>query len=556
MHIGVPQGDQVPLLNLLPCDAICSILVLRYLDSVNQIYPIVPRAAFHEELKQFYRDRSAASEGWLALLGGIVAIGYYITILPFPDGSFIPDRAKLVELSTIAQQMAFSAASKTHRPPMVVFQALLIAIINKRLQFQWIDSNDSLSSLLGVAQRLCFSMGLHRDPRLAKNALQQDDAILREKLFCTYLILEFQHSLESGIPFLLRPSDFDVRNPGGFGSLRDKHLCEFMRAFPALAAGLQLTHSNATKPRPGEVNKILHQLQAATKNSVHVASSSDGPEIEAVRRLQAAFVPTLANRLHVALLNVLLEHGTPAIRQQVTTDMYKPPLAILDQLNDLMETAEKEQEPDVRSALQKIIWSATRSASFNAGSYLLCFLKAALCDQTLLTLRGPPSMAHESSFIFRKLRALVDWAAKTFDWGSYQPIKETGGFNAYLYAVEALYRVYVETGSCDPDLMSENGAVVVDAMGSGIEDIYERAGLRIGPGENPVVALPKSLGGRKISQTTSTPDFMLNDLDPLFFEQWDWPWQDLIPNSETSWSTPANQSLSDGTMNGYEMGQG
>ncbi|KAF2157045.1 hypothetical protein K461DRAFT_317207 [Myriangium duriaei CBS 260.36] len=551
MSVGDPSHiDDTPILNALPGDDECLVLVQRFLDSVNQIFPVVPRASFVRELHQFFADRSAASEAWVALLTAIIAVGYDISIHPLPNGTYNPDRDRLYQLTRMAQNATFAAAAKTHRPPLTVFQALLAVIIAKRFHFHWIDSNDGLSGLLGVAQRLAFSIGLHRDPRLAKQSFEAEDSLLREKVFSTYLLLEFHHSLECGHPFLLRPSDFDVRNPGGLSSPKDRHLSEFMKIFPTLATGLQFTHSNNYKPHTSEITQILQSFIAAADRLAVRPGTQETTVVSIIEMIQSSIVPTLVNRLHVAMLNIIMEHGAPDFRQRVTNDMYKPAFAIIDLMDTLMNIVNKIPVAEVRSGLQKIVFMTMRSSLYNACAYLLLFLKLSLSDTTLLNLRGPTSAALDSSFVLRKLRTMAEWSTCGFTW-SFQLIKEGGGFNAYLHAVQALYRIYVETGTCDLDILSADGVKVIEAMAKGIEETYERAGYTLGPGDQPVVAIPENLRG-STSSVQESPTSFLNELDPLFFENWDWPWTDLIAGSESSWSTPATHDKVDNQFDWYE----
>lgn len=492
------------------------------------------------DLEQFFANRAAARESWLALLAGILAIGYDIPIIPLPDGTLGASRERLYQLTCVAQRMAFTAATQTHRPPLSSFQALLAVILAKKLHFEWIDGNNGLSGLLGLAQRLVFTMGLHRDPRLAQNAFEAEDRLLREKVFSTYLILEYQQSLETGIPFLLRPADFDVRNPGGPDSLKDKHLADFMKVFPTLAKGLHITHSANTKVRQDEVAAILQALSTSDKPAT--ARTKVKPA-EVIEQLVTSFVPNTVNRLHVALLDILLEQGTADIRQRLTTDMYKPAFALIDQYIDTMKSVETIVQPDVREALQKVVYMCMRTSMFNAACYVMVFLKLSLSDSSLLSLRGPASAALDSSFVFRKLRSVAEYSACGFTW-SFQVIKETAGFNAHLNAVQALYRIYVETGEGDPDLLSEDGQKIIAAMAKGLEDTYERAGMTIGPGDEPTVDLPPSLTASRGSNSNSPNDFFKH-MDPLLFENWDWPWTDLVGDADTMWSTPGKQSWPD-----------
>lgn len=256
-----------------------------------------------------------------------------------------------------------------------------------------------------------------------------------------------------------------------------------------------------------------------------------------VEMLQASIVPSLANRLHVALLEILLEQGTAEYRQQLTTDMYKPAFAVLDTFDKLMTATSKLTSEEEKAGMQKIIYLSMRSHIWNAGAYLLVFLKNSLSDATLLTLRGPSAAALDSSLIFRKLRTMSEWCYSGVGW-SFQLIKATSGLNAYLGAVQALYRIYVETGVSDPDLNGEKGNAVIEAMAVGVETTFERAGIVPLPGQEPIMDVPPD--NYQIGDIDPSQMGIMDSLDPLLFQGWEWPWTDLVAGNDMSWPTPGS----------------
>lgn len=152
------------------------------MDTVNRIYPIVNPSTFNRELHRFLVDRSSVSDSWLALLAVILAIGYDLPVGPMPDSTFDSSRDKLLQLTKIAHYATCAAAAKTHRPSLTTLQALIGVIIARRLHFEWLDANNSVTGLLALAQRLIFTMGLHRDSRLARKSLELEDGPIRESV--------------------------------------------------------------------------------------------------------------------------------------------------------------------------------------------------------------------------------------------------------------------------------------------------------------------------------------------------------------------------------------
>lgn len=193
------------LLAVIPGDNECRILVNRFLGSINEVFPIVNRSVFEDEIHAFLLDRTSVSHRWLALLASVLALGYVVPVLPLVDGGYArrPDRAE--PLANLAQQHAFVVAASYHRNHLATFQTLLALIIFKNSSFGWVDGNNGIAGLLGLASRLVFTLGLHCDPSVAVEKLSDEVSSIRRKVrkIHRYVSSNCQLAFKSSIPELV-----------------------------------------------------------------------------------------------------------------------------------------------------------------------------------------------------------------------------------------------------------------------------------------------------------------------------------------------------------------
>ncbi|KAF2226010.1 hypothetical protein BDZ85DRAFT_247967 [Elsinoe ampelina] len=518
---AIPGESQQSLLTNIPGDNECRILVNRFLGSINEMVPIVERAVFEEELFLFLQNRDAVTHSWLALLASILALGYVTPVLPLADGGYALKRDKADDLALLAQQHAFSASAATHRSPLATIQALLALVVFKLLSFGWSDGNNGIAGMLGLSQRLVFCLGLHRDPNMAMKVMDDREASIRRTIFVTYTRLEYLHCLETGMPFLLRPSDFDVDVGHQAQERRDDHGAEFMEMLPVLAKSLQLTFSSRSGMPEDEVRELLEDLRngslAASPHPQPVDESSQGL-LSTIRNSMNAI---LFYRTHVALLGLLLEQEDSALRTRLTQDMVTPALQVLDIFNALFDTVARTVSPECVKGWQILLMSFIRVTIDNAIGYLLTFLQKSLADPTLLALRGISPAALDSSHIFRKIRLALKTKRCTMDL-SFSCIRENVAFPALLRSVEVRYRLFVEKGLVDVELDSPEGRAVVNSLAETMDEMLDEATRALESSRNIV----------QQEEWNSFADLSSGDQLTLL-NDWDWPWYSVMP--DTMW---------------------
>ncbi|KAG8632018.1 hypothetical protein KVT40_001158 [Elsinoe batatas] len=518
---AIPRDAQQSLLASVPGDNECRILVNRFLGSVNEMTPIVERTVFEEELFLFLQDRDAVTQSWLALLVSILALGYVTPVLPLADGGYALKRDKADQLAVLAQQHAFSASAATHRSPLTTLQTLLALVVFKLLSFGWSDGNNGIAGILGLSQRLVFCLGLHRDPTMAIKVLEDREANIRRTIFGTYIRLEYLHCLETGMPFLLRPSDFDVTARSTTRNGSDDHQAEFMQMLPVLASALQLTSSSRSGMSEHEVKALLEDLKARSSATNSAQRPSNEPGHDVLSTIQASMNAILFYRTHVAMLGLILEQEDGALRPRLTQDMVTPALQVLDIFTALFDTITARVAPESVKGWQILLMSFIRVTIYNAIGYLLTFLQKSLVDPTLLALRGTSPAALDSSHIFRKIRLALKTTRCTIGL-SFSCVRENVAFPAILRSVEVRYRLFVEKGLVDVDLASPEGQVVVDSLAETMDEMLNEA----------TQALESSRNTFQQEEWNSFADLPSGDQLTLLNE-WDWPWYSVM--SDTMW---------------------
>ncbi len=167
---------------LLPCETICTVLINRFLSTLNVAYPVVESMAIHEDMEDFWKTREPKYPMWLACVLAVLGIGYQMPVLAFPHNIEVPNGQMMGKnIITKVTQFVYSFSTKLRRPDTVTFQCFLLLIIVQKLYMEHPDGSDAITGLLSIAGKLAFSMGLHRDPGMFPQ-LQAAEIRLRRKV--------------------------------------------------------------------------------------------------------------------------------------------------------------------------------------------------------------------------------------------------------------------------------------------------------------------------------------------------------------------------------------
>lgn len=342
----------------------------------------------------------------------------------------------------------------------------------------------------------------------------------------TYIRLEYTHCLESGMPFLLRPSDFAVL------PVIPDHQADFMQLFPTLTRAVQLTHSDHSGLPESEIQDLLSSLQSAASWVQRTNHEATDPVHIVKLSVQSSFNALALHRTHVALLALLLEQDDPHLRSRLSSDMISPALSLLDTFGTLFDTIEEHAAAESIKGWKVLVMAFVRNSVFNAMSYLLTFLSRSLADPSLLALRGSSHAALDSAHVFRKIRLTLRRCTCTLDV-SIQCVKENVAYSAYLKCVEERYRLFVEKGLADIDLASEQGRIVMESLGQTMNEMLDLA-------EEALQHNQSTFRLDVLEKPTDKLD-SFNDLSNgeqlTLMDDWDWPWYNTLP--DIIWSQSA-----------------
>ena len=313
------------------------------------------------------------------------------------------------------------------------------------------------------------------------------------KVYATYVLLDYYHSLQCGMPFLLRPSDFDTDY-----SSDHSHLGVFMRLFPKLAQALQLTHSSNSNTSEAETVELLSSLKTLAEEFPHPPPPEPGLSVA----IQTILPSLLLDRARIGLYFSVLD--SPKLRRtySLNKDLLDPALNILETFASLRAV----------HGDNILLIGLFRHTILASTGFLLAFLHCSLSDDTLLAARGSFPAAQDSTRIFRLIREtlLTIRAAMPF---SLQCIREYCSHQMHLRYVQERHRRFIAQGIAHFDPESQDGQEVMQGMGDTIEEGLRVAESILGPLPSPA--------------TAELPMIQL----PLSYDEvtepmagWEWPW--------------------------------
>lgn len=151
-------------MRMIPDSETCDVLIERFMKTWNTVHPIVDCCTFESELKEFWENRESKSTAWRVFFLAILSIGYQLPTLSLPRGKTVENgRAQGKTVMHLVENIMFAPRVCSRRPELASFQTLLLIMFSKSLDLDWVDSNDDKSRLLGLANRMVFTLGLHRN---------------------------------------------------------------------------------------------------------------------------------------------------------------------------------------------------------------------------------------------------------------------------------------------------------------------------------------------------------------------------------------------------------
>lgn len=147
-------------------------------------------------------------------------------------------------------------------------------------------------------------------------------------------MLDFNHSMQSGMPFLLRDTDSDSHEvPSNNDSLSDYPRI-MSHALPVWAQVVQLTHSSNSAPSAGALSRLMSSMNKLNAFSVHPLTAGDGSSLEPerwTRLLERAIFTCCQSRMMIILFGPSMNDLDAARRAHARNVVVRSSNAILEQ---------------------------------------------------------------------------------------------------------------------------------------------------------------------------------------------------------------------------------
>ncbi|KAF1987461.1 hypothetical protein K402DRAFT_392722 [Aulographum hederae CBS 113979] len=195
------------LLSYLPERHVVEALVENYINTFDKTHRLLHPPSFRKELAKFWEEQSIMGEAWLSQLFVMMALGLY--------ANSSEDDRESVRLVDVYLDAAAAAIHRTRflvKPSYTSIRTLCMMVLAKLTIARTFGDADDLWSLMGLVVRLSMWLCLHRDPKWFET-MPVFDAEIRRRLWNTVVFLDLCLSIVSGLPLLIRSSDYDTAAP-------------------------------------------------------------------------------------------------------------------------------------------------------------------------------------------------------------------------------------------------------------------------------------------------------------------------------------------------------
>ncbi|KAH7408905.1 fungal-specific transcription factor domain-containing protein [Cadophora sp. MPI-SDFR-AT-0126] len=195
------------IMSILPDRSLVESFINNYLSTFEMTHRLLHIPTFKKELEAFWAAPAEVCPSWLSQLMMMLALGC-------PRAKRVED-IEMVDGFLDAAEFYLSETSFMYKPNLVTLRAMCMMAIAKHIDIVAFDDSDGLWSFMGVIQRLAMSIGLHQDPSHFEDmpVLEME---MRKRLWTTFVCLDIQMTMESGMPMLLASPDFSCPIPRNF----------------------------------------------------------------------------------------------------------------------------------------------------------------------------------------------------------------------------------------------------------------------------------------------------------------------------------------------------
>ncbi|EXJ87269.1 hypothetical protein A1O3_04228 [Capronia epimyces CBS 606.96] len=190
--------------SLLPPRATADRYIDRYLGTFEKTHVMLHIQTFREETKLFWQTPGALQYEWLSQFLMMLALG-----CPRRERLGHP---RLVESFLDGAEAYLMQSQFLAKPNLTCIRAMAMMAIAKQIDMVAFDDANAVWSFLGLIIRLAMSLGLHRDPQWF-HSMSPQEAEMRKRIWTTLVFMDSHNSLETGLPLILHPEDYDTLAP-------------------------------------------------------------------------------------------------------------------------------------------------------------------------------------------------------------------------------------------------------------------------------------------------------------------------------------------------------
>ncbi|GAB7342297.1 hypothetical protein MBLNU457_g0529t1 [Dothideomycetes sp. NU457] len=547
LPLTTPSEMDNDLLSLLPDRRVCDVLVRRFLVTFNVTHPIVEPVLYQADVNRFWDDQASVSKPWLLCFLAIIALGYQLPVdnghgEPIKDGQTMGR-----DLMNVVSNVLLSSSDLGGRPTVQVMQTLLCVCVSHRLRIDWVDGNDTISGLLGLATRMSFTMGLHRDPKEARSVhrdyvMSTELALLRRKLFLTLNLMDIEHSVDAGMPYYLRTCDYDDINGPELDDM-SSYERRLATAIPTWSEFLVSIVSSRSNPQTSSTAMCLSNLAAQhAENEPSVAGGQPQQYSSMTQALQTITLRNLDIRLLMALDTGTLFHGPDEGGNKTNARLLASAKAILANQRRLYDLADQ-FDPPTRTAWHHLFLALFRCTFDYASSTILLILRRTISDDPAQRAPLPPGETVDD--LLGLVDQCLDFTTNNSLALSIELVKESMAWSGYQRSVAERLSICAQHGWESFNMALPESKTVMRGIGEAMDEVLQKARAAIDTArrsDDPHPALVKrteaEVAADRNGEQTATTAFDPSLLEGEALDQWTKETDALLRDLDLQWPYP------------------
>ncbi|KAF3913347.1 hypothetical protein ABW20_dc0104858 [Dactylellina cionopaga] len=203
-----PGIDMKDIPSLVPKPHVAEMYVKRYMETFERTHPLFHEPTFRRELDGFWLDNTSVGTAWLAGFFMMMFLGCWFT--PLSQGT--ERHRETLNRLLDAAQTCMLATNFRSRNTIPVVRAYCMVILAKQCDTLSHDDSNVVSVTMAMITQIAIMAGVHRDPDHFKD-MPTLEKFIRRRVWNTVLYMNFQNSMDGGMPFLLSPSVYDCPPP-------------------------------------------------------------------------------------------------------------------------------------------------------------------------------------------------------------------------------------------------------------------------------------------------------------------------------------------------------